>query len=284
MGKPTIWYEANLAIVRRYWGKEPIERIHERVVQQLEKDARAEGRPVRQTPLESAIIYAAHKAGVITEEEAEQAYKARRLKMAREHKRAYRARNSPGHFTAEHRVHVTERDAGRCQYCGEPGEHVDHLQPVTRGGTGDTWNLTLACQSCNSSKGNKDLGPSLIGAMQRLLQGGWRHRGDLLLDHALKQIEKRALEKTKGLPAPKALLAPLTRPHLYCPRCRRISDSSTAQLVRLRDGRVSLACGLCKKPAALEATVGFYEMGQKVDRLDPWTWRPLRVLRSSSST
>ena len=276
MGKPTIWYEANLAIVRHYYGKEPIERIHERVVEQLEKDARAEGRPVRQYPAVTAVIYAAHQAGVITEEERDRAYKARRAEMTRENKRAYRARNAPGHITAELRAALLERDAHTCQYCGRPGDHVDHLQPVTRDGTGDAWNLALACQSCNASKGMKDLGPTLIGAMQRLLQGGWKYRGELLLDHALRQVDKRARAEYKRSPLPKALVDVLTRPHVYCPRCQRISDSSTVKTAMLRSGKAALLCGLCGKPAALEPTVGFYEMGQKVDALDPFRRPPLR--------
>jgi 5-methylcytosine-specific restriction endonuclease McrA len=44
-----------------------------------------------------------------------------------------------------------------CSYCGEPTEHIDHIQPLTRGGAHAWDNLTGACKSCNSRKHNKDL-------------------------------------------------------------------------------------------------------------------------------
>ena len=47
-----------------------------------------------------------------------------------------------------------------CRYCGEPlsAEYeVDHLTPISRGGTNRDGNLTLACQKCNRAKGAKTL-------------------------------------------------------------------------------------------------------------------------------
>lgn len=46
-----------------------------------------------------------------------------------------------------------------CAYCGDrdgPLE-VDHIIPRSAGGTNDPVNLTIACKSCNSSKGAKPL-------------------------------------------------------------------------------------------------------------------------------
>lgn len=63
-----------------------------------------------------------------------------------------------------------ERDMGRCRYCGRECKlakpkkglppagamaTVDHITPVSRGGSSDMWNLALACWSCNNKK--KDL-------------------------------------------------------------------------------------------------------------------------------
>jgi 5-methylcytosine-specific restriction endonuclease McrA len=44
-----------------------------------------------------------------------------------------------------------------CYYCGEPLEsyHVDHKQPVSRGGSNWPENLCCTCAHCNLSKGNK---------------------------------------------------------------------------------------------------------------------------------
>lgn len=39
-----------------------------------------------------------------------------------------------------------------CTYCGSPADSIDHIIPVTKGGTSDRENLTPACRSCNSKK------------------------------------------------------------------------------------------------------------------------------------
>lgn len=52
---------------------------------------------------------------------------------------------------------VKKRDKCICQYCGrfdEKGE-VDHVLPVSRGGTDAFTNLVWACRPCNRSKGDK---------------------------------------------------------------------------------------------------------------------------------
>lgn len=57
------------------------------------------------------------------------------------------------------RAFVLERDGYVCAYCGdtEGPFHVDHIFPVSRGGTDDPENLTCACASCNLSKSDKTL-------------------------------------------------------------------------------------------------------------------------------
>ena len=45
---------------------------------------------------------------------------------------------------------------GRCVYCGAKADlTLDHVVPLSRGGTHTLENLVGACFSCNSSKGNK---------------------------------------------------------------------------------------------------------------------------------
>lgn len=46
----------------------------------------------------------------------------------------------------------------KCYWCLKPlGKvyHLDHVNPISRGGTNDVSNLVLACPSCNLSRGNK---------------------------------------------------------------------------------------------------------------------------------
>ncbi len=46
----------------------------------------------------------------------------------------------------------------KCLYCRSEARTLDHVIPVTRGGTNHHTNCVPACKRCNSSKGNKDLG------------------------------------------------------------------------------------------------------------------------------
>lgn len=54
---------------------------------------------------------------------------------------------------------------GRCRYCrtpftttGKTRATIDHVIPLAKGGTHTPDNIVLACLSCNSSKGAKDVG------------------------------------------------------------------------------------------------------------------------------
>lgn len=44
---------------------------------------------------------------------------------------------------------------GLCYYCRKPAQVVDHLIPLSRGGTNEVENLVAACHECNSKKGTK---------------------------------------------------------------------------------------------------------------------------------
>ncbi|GAA6196674.1 hypothetical protein NBRC116598_21180 [Pseudophaeobacter arcticus] len=54
---------------------------------------------------------------------------------------------------------VHQRDGRMCVYCGciEGPFHIDHLWPVSKGGSNDPSNLVVSCASCNLSKGGKSL-------------------------------------------------------------------------------------------------------------------------------
>lgn len=59
----------------------------------------------------------------------------------------------PAYF-AEVIQYLHWRFKGKCAYCSADGaEQIDHVQPVSRGGSDAIGNLVLACASCNKSKG-----------------------------------------------------------------------------------------------------------------------------------
>jgi len=75
----------------------------------------------------------------------------------REKKNRRRARkaNAKGCASAEQIVARIEYYGGLCYLCGKPYEAVDHVIPLSRGGSGWPVNQRPICKSCNSRKGNK---------------------------------------------------------------------------------------------------------------------------------
>ena len=61
-------------------------------------------------------------------------------------------------MNARLRFEVLARDQFRCRYCGatasETELHVDHVVPVSLGGTDTADNLVAACRQCNLGKGS----------------------------------------------------------------------------------------------------------------------------------
>ena len=52
---------------------------------------------------------------------------------------------------------IFSKTKGRCSYCGEKAEEIDHIIPKSKGGSNSTYNLTPACRSCNEKKSNLSL-------------------------------------------------------------------------------------------------------------------------------
>lgn len=57
------------------------------------------------------------------------------------------------------RKQVMARDGNTCRYCGCATQrpHVDHVQPISRGGKSTLDNLVVACAPCNLSKGSREV-------------------------------------------------------------------------------------------------------------------------------
>jgi hypothetical protein len=74
---------------------------------------------------------------------------------------------------------IYERDGGRCHICGEHvhddikwpdgrAPSVDHVLPITKGGSDEPENLKLAHLRCNISKGNRVPPPHALGPCSSL--------------------------------------------------------------------------------------------------------------------
>jgi 5-methylcytosine-specific restriction endonuclease McrA len=64
------------------------------------------------------------------------------------------------------RAYIIMRDGSRCHLCGKkcrPHDiHLDHLVPISRGGSHDESNLRVACAACNVSKQARPMGEQLM--------------------------------------------------------------------------------------------------------------------------
>jgi 5-methylcytosine-specific restriction endonuclease McrA len=74
-------------------------------------------------------------------------------------RRRARLRNAEGVHTAADIKEIHSMQKGRCAICRQKlGQkyHVDHIQPLARGGSDDRANLQLACGPCNLRKADRD--------------------------------------------------------------------------------------------------------------------------------
>jgi 5-methylcytosine-specific restriction endonuclease McrA len=98
-------------------------------------------------------------------------YKARRRQHYIENKPTYKVRwqrrralekMAEGYHTTADLNELYELTDGRCGYCGVPvfwevdrDVHIDHMLPISRGGSNWPDNLCIACETCNTSKHDK---------------------------------------------------------------------------------------------------------------------------------
>jgi hypothetical protein len=58
--------------------------------------------------------------------------------------------------TRGQRQRLLDRDGHKCLICGSRDDlHVDHIMPVSKGGSSEDYNLQILCRKCNCSKGNR---------------------------------------------------------------------------------------------------------------------------------
>jgi hypothetical protein len=114
-----------------------------------------------------------HKAGFITQD----AWYASGGSEARQHQLAYwKARtymrrdvllDRGGTWTRDEWIAKMKQFGYRCAYCGmhrreqraryKTDMEVDHVLPLSRGGSNHLWNIVPACKGCNSSKGDRHI-------------------------------------------------------------------------------------------------------------------------------
>ena len=76
------------------------------------------------------------------------------------------------------RRNILYRDRNRCQYCGKTFAqkelNLDHVAPISRGGSSCWENVVCACIPCNTRKGDR-LPEEARRVLQRALELGCEH-------------------------------------------------------------------------------------------------------------
>lgn len=74
-------------------------------------------------------------------------------------------------LTKKVRFEVFKRDSFTCQYCGRKAPDVvlqiDHIEPVSKGGTHNIINLITSCKECNIGKSDKKISDKSVVEKQR---------------------------------------------------------------------------------------------------------------------
>lgn len=94
------------------------------------------------------------------------------------------------------RFSVFSRDGFSCRYCGAQSDQVqlvlDHVQPVSLGGTNEPENLVTACQPCNAGKSNKPVDQTAINESHRLALAQEMQEQRAALEAAKEALEARS--------------------------------------------------------------------------------------------
>lgn len=103
-------------------------------------------------------------------------------------------------FTSKERSEIYIRDKGRCGICGEfiPLNEftIDHIIPISKGGTYDYDNLQCCCFKCNQLKSN-EMPDDFYGKMFIALINHAKQKNNKKMKKFLKKAEKAFFEKPK---------------------------------------------------------------------------------------
>lgn len=83
--------------------------------------------------------------------------KAKDLSRVSKAKRRARILEAPGTTSRRQLKHRWDYYGGRCWICGENANSIDHVIPLSKGGSNWPSNLRPACLTCNSRKGAREL-------------------------------------------------------------------------------------------------------------------------------
>lgn len=104
--------------------------------------------------------------------------------------RRQRVKSAEGHYSESDILQLLREQQGRCCYCEKKFTAsrtytIDHVIPLSGGGSHWATNLLLACHKCNSLKSDMD-----VFAFLQLIKAG-AHTCDLVLERLMKEIERR---------------------------------------------------------------------------------------------
>lgn len=81
-------------------------------------------------------------------------------------RRKHQMRKTDCTLTRRQWAEIKERFSHSCAYCGRTMERLemDHVMPLSKGGTHTAQNVVPACRTCNAKKGNKILAGAIVEA------------------------------------------------------------------------------------------------------------------------
>ena len=129
---------------------------HENPAKEIEKSS-----IYRKNNLEKYRQYARKYRTTEKKKQYNRVYKSNWLKLHPEHnqrkRHIYRARkhNASGTYTLKQATDRIKFYGYRCWICSNPYEAIDHVKPLSRGGSNFASNLRPICKQCNSLKGNQ---------------------------------------------------------------------------------------------------------------------------------